>query len=54
MKLEVFVLRGQRIDQKRKKGGGDVRRNEEKGEERGLRKVAGRGEIEKSDKRELS
>ena len=32
MKLEVFILGGQRIDQKRKKGG--------EGEERGLRKEA--------------
>ena len=36
MKLEVFILKGQRIDQKRKKGGGEV-------EERGLRKGAERG-----------
>ena len=34
MKLEVFILGGQRIDQKRKKG---------LGEERGLRKGAERG-----------
>ena len=36
MELEVFILGGQRIDQKRKKGWGE-------GEERGLRKGAGRG-----------
>ena len=35
MKLEVFILGGQRIDQKRKDGG--------EGEERGLRKGAERG-----------
>ena len=35
MKLEVFILGGQRIDQKRKNGG--------EGEERGLRKGAERG-----------
>ena len=49
MKLEIFVLGGQRIDQKRKKGGGEVRGNEEKGEERRLRKVAGRGEIQRKE-----
>ena len=38
MKLEVFILGGQRIDQKREKGwdGGE-------GEDRGLRKEAERG-----------
>ena len=36
MKLEVFILGRQIIDQKRKKGGGE-------GEERGLRKGAERG-----------
>ena len=36
MKLEVFILGRQRIDQKRKKGWGE-------GEERGLRKEAERG-----------
>ena len=36
MKLEVFILGRQRIDQKRKKGWGE-------GEERGLRKGAKRG-----------
>ena len=38
MKLEVFILGRQRIDQKRKKGWG-----EGEGEERGLRKGAERG-----------
>ena len=38
IKLEVFILGGQRIDQKRKKDGGDL-----EGEERGLRKGAERG-----------
>ena len=36
MKLEVFILGRQRIDQKRKKGWGE-------GEERGLKKGAERG-----------
>ena len=36
MKLEVFILGGQRNDQKRKRDGGE-------GEERGLRKGAERG-----------
>ena len=36
LKLEVFILGRQRIDQKRKKDGGE-------GEERGLRKEAERG-----------
>ena len=36
IKLEVFILGGQRIDQKRKKGCGE-------GEERGLRKGVERG-----------
>ena len=40
MKLEFFILGGQRIDQKRKKDG-------EGGEERGLRKGAERIEIER-------
>ena len=38
MKHEVFILGGQRIDQKSKKGG-EARGNEER-EERGLRKGA--------------
>ena len=42
MKLEVFILGGQRIDQKRKKGGGE-------GEARGLRKGAERIEIERKE-----
>ena len=46
MKLEVFILGRQRIDQKRKKGWGE-------GEERGLRKGAERRDREKRDKREL-
>ena len=47
MKLEVFILGRQRIDQKRKKGW------EGEGEENGLRKGADR-DREKRDKRELS
>ena len=44
MKLEVFILGGQRIDQKRRDGG-----------ERGLRKGAERGrDREKRDTTELS
>ena len=46
MKLEVFILGRQRIDQKRKKGW------EGEGEVRGLRKGAAR-DREKRDKREL-
>ena len=38
MKLEVFILVRQRIDQKRKKGWGRGRRERGEGEERGLRK----------------
>ena len=45
MKLEVFILGGQRIDQKRRRDGGE-------GEERGLRKGA-ESNREKRDKREL-
>ena len=46
MKLEVFILGGQIIDQKRKKGWG---------RERGLRREAQRDrDREKRDKRELS
>ena len=37
MKLEIFILGGQRVDQERKKGDGG------EGEERGLRKGAERG-----------
>ena len=44
MKLEVFILGRQRIDQKRKKGWG----------ERGLRKGREDRDREKRDKRELS
>ena len=41
MKLEVFILGGQRIDQKRKKEWGRGRRRHGgEGEERGLRKGA--------------
>ena len=48
MKLEVFILGRQRIDQKRKKGWGRGRRERiEKGSREGI-------EIEKRDKRELS
>ena len=36
IKLEVFIIGGQRIDQKRRRDGGE-------GEERGLRKGAERG-----------
>ena len=42
MKLEVFILGRQILDQKRKKGWGE-------GEERGLRKGAEKGEIEKKE-----
>ena len=48
MKLEVFILGRQRIDQKRKKGWGE-------GEERGLRREHREDrDREKRDKRELS
>ena len=48
MKLEVFILGRQRIDQKRKKGWGE-------GEERGLRREQREDrDREKRDKRELS
>ena len=39
MKHEVFILGGQRIDRKSKKGGREARGNEER-EKRGLRKGA--------------
>ena len=42
MKLEVFILGRQRIDQKRKKGWGE-------GKERGLRKSRERIEIERKE-----
>ena len=45
MKLEVFFLGGQRIDQKRKKGWGRGNREREQREDR---------DREKRDKRELS
>ena len=46
--IKVFILGGQRIDQRKRDGG--------EGEERGLRKGAERGyrDREKRDKRELS
>ena len=47
MKHEVFILGGQRIDQKSKKGVverlGEMRKGRGKEEERGLRKEAERG-----------
>ena len=46
MKLKIFILEGQRIDQKRKKGG--------EGQERGLRVGAERGREKRQKGTELT